>query len=118
MAKAIPDVTMDPSLTKFATATVMHACVGQPTTHANMVSTSLANASVSAQIVLADDTSGRKATVPAKSSVTVTTNGTADHVALSDGTTLLAVTTCTPQALTTANPVSFPTWKWNIQDPT
>lgn len=118
MAKAIPDVTMDPSLNKFATATTMYACSGPPANFAGISAVNLASVSVAGGILLGDDTSGRKATVPAKTAVTVTTNGTANHIALADATTLLAVTTCADVLLNTSTPVSFPAWKWNIQDPT
>jgi hypothetical protein len=72
----------------------------------------------SGDFTLADDTSGRKVTMAAKNTVTVTANGTATHVSLDDGTTLLYVTTCTSQALTTATPVNIPAWKVGIADPT
>lgn len=119
MAKAIPDVTMDPSLDKFATATRMTALSSQPANFAAIAAANLAQVTVaSGDFTKADDTSGRKVTVAAKSGVSVTASGTATHVGLDDGTTLLAVTTCTSQALTSGNTVNFPTWKWNIQDPT
>lgn len=118
MAKAIPDVTMDPSLDKFGTATRMMACSGQPANFAGIAAVALADVTMTGgDFTKADDTSGRKITVAAKNGVTVDTTGTATHVSLDDGTTLLAVTTCTSQALTAANTVNFPAWKWNIQDP-
>lgn len=68
------------------------------------------------------DTSGRKCTVTAKSSIVISTSGTATHVALLDVTNskLLRVTTCTSQALTAngSNTVSIPAWKFEIADPT
>ena len=68
------------------------------------------------------DTSGRKVTMGAKSSVLIDTSGTANHVALvrvADS-TLIYVTTCTSQALTAngSNTVNFPAWKIEIADPT
>ena len=65
------------------------------------------------------DTSGRKITVAAKSSVPIDVSGTATHIALHDGTTLRFVTTCTSLALTAGagNTVNFPTWKDEIADP-
>lgn len=119
MAKAIPDVTMDPSLDKFATSTRMVAASGQPANFAGIAAVLLASVTVaSGDFTKADDTSGRKVTVAAKNTVSVTNSGTATHVSLDDGSTLLAVTTCTSQALTAGNTVNFPSWKWNIQDPT
>jgi hypothetical protein len=64
------------------------------------------------------DTSGRKITTAAKSGVSVTASGTATHVSLDDGTTLLYVTTCTSQSLTSGNTVNIPAWKVEIADPT
>jgi hypothetical protein len=119
MAKAIPDVTMDPSLDKFATATRMVATSSQPANFAGIAAVALADVTLTgADFTKADDTSGRKVTVGAKNGVTVDSSGTATHVTLDDGSTLLAVTTCTSQALTAGNTVNFPAWKWNIQDPT
>lgn len=119
MAKAIPDVTMDPSLDKLATATRMTALSSQPANFAAIAAALLASQTMtSGDFAKADDTSGRKLTVAAKNAVSVTATGTATHVALDDGTTLLGVTTCTSQALTSGNQVNFPAWKWNIQDPT
>jgi hypothetical protein len=50
--------------------------------------------------------------------LTVDTTGTAAHVALvgSTGSTLLLVTTCTTQALTTGNTVNIPAWDDEILD--
>lgn len=65
------------------------------------------------------DISGRKLTVSNKSSVNVRLDGTATHVALLDTKqkTLLYVTTCTSQELTTGNSITFPKWDIEIADP-
>jgi hypothetical protein len=119
MAKAIPDVTMDPSLDKLATATRMTVCSTQPANFAGIAAVLLASQTMTGgDFTKADDTSGRKVTVAAKNGISVTTSGTAGHVCLDDGTTLLGVTTCTSQALTSGNQVNTPAWKWNIEDPT
>jgi len=54
----------------------------------------------------------------AQSGVTVDTTGTAAHVAWwgSSGSTLLLVTTCTTQALTTGNTVNIPVHDFEIRD--
>jgi len=119
MPKAVPNVTMDPSLAKFGTATRMSACSGEPANFAGIAAVQLAPVvMVGGDFAITDDTSGRRSTVAAKNAVTITATGSATHIALDDGTTLLFVTTCTAQALTAANLVNFPSWKWNIQDPT
>lgn len=106
-----------------ARVTQMTVCNAQPTTYAEATSTyKLADiALTSTGITLADgDTNGRKMTIGAKSGVTVDTTGTASHIALagSTGSTLLYVTTCTTQALTTGNTVDFPAWDVEIADAT
>ena len=62
----------------------------------------------------------RKVTTAAKNAVPVDASGTATHVALLDVTNslLLAVTTCTSQALTSGNTVNFPAWKIEVGAPT
>jgi hypothetical protein len=124
MAKAAPDIIMDGALDVIATGTKMVACSAQPTTYAE------ANATYAlADVVMAGgdftkangDTSGRKVTVAAKSSVLIDTSGTANHVALirTADSTLIYVTTCTGQALTAngSNTVNFPAWDIEIADP-
>jgi hypothetical protein len=99
-------------------------CSAEPTTYTE------ANATYAlADVTMADtdfthadgDTSGRKTTVGAKSSVLIDTSGTATHVALLDvtNTKLLYVTTCTSQALTAngSNTVNIPAWDIEIADP-
>ena len=124
MAKAAPDIIMDGALDVIATGTKAVACSAQPLTYAE------ANATYAlADVVLAGgdftkangDTSGRKVTVAAKSSVLIDASGTATHVALirTADSTLIYVTTCTSQALTAngSNTVNFPAWDIEIADP-
>ena len=124
MAKATPDAVLDKPLDEIATATRMIACSAQPTTYTEANSTyALADVTMGGgDFTKANgDTSGRKVTMSAKSSVLIDTSGTANHVALvrvSD-TTLLYVTTCTSQALTAngSNTVNFPAWDIEFADP-
>lgn len=119
MAKAIPDVTMDPSLDKLGTATRCSVVSGQPANFAGIAAVQLAPKTItSGDWAKADDTSGRKITMAAQNGVSVTATGTATHVCWDDGTTLLGVTTCTSQGLTSGNTVNIPAVKWNLQDPT
>lgn len=104
-----------------ARVTQMTVCNTEPTTYAEATSTyKLADTPVtSTDITLANgDTSGRKMTVAEQASVTVDTTGTGKWIALagSTGSTLLMVTTCTSQALTTGNTVTFPAWDDEILD--
>ena len=120
MAKVAPDATIDGGLTYIDGSNYECLCSGEPSDYTNAYTTlMLARVALDAgDIVLADDANGRKATIAAKSTVSVTNPGTATHVALVDtGTTSLRyVTTCTPAAITTT--VNIPAWKVNIQDPT
>jgi len=123
MAKLIADEVLDAALDKLATATAMVLCDTQPANHAALAGVALATEVMVAgdgngDYTIADDTSGRKCTMTAQAAVDVDSTGDGDHVALDDGTTLLAVTTCTTQAVTTDDQVNFPAWKAGIADPT
>ena len=63
---------------------------------------------------------GRKVTMAAKSGVPIDNSGTAQHIALVvvSTTTLIAVTTCTSQALTAGGTVDVPAWVFNAGAPT
>lgn len=67
------------------------------------------------------DVSGRKLVTGAKSGVLIDTSGTATHVAQLDvsNSLVLAVTECTPLALTAngSNTVNFPAWNREIAAP-
>jgi hypothetical protein len=102
-------------------ANIMTACSAQPTTRAEAVTTyALADVTMaSGDFTIANgDTNGRKVTIAQKTGVTVDANGTANHVALCDGTRLLLVTTCTAQVLTAGNTITFPAFDDEISDPT
>lgn len=124
MAKNVNTAVLDLALNDIKNnVTRMTACNAQPTTYAEGNATfALANVTMAGtDFTLANgDTSGRKVTVAAKSGVSIATSGTATHVALLDvtNTTLKLVTTCTSQALSTGGTVDFPTWKWEINQPT
>lgn len=99
----------------------MTACSAQPTTRTEAVTTyALADVTVAGgDFTKADgDTNGRKVTVAQKTGVNVDTSGTANHVALCDASNLLYVTTCTSQALTSGNSLTFNSWKVEVADPT
>lgn len=123
MAKLLPDGIIDGMLGYIrARLTGISVCATQPTTYAQATSTyKLAdqNGLTSTDLTLGDgDTSGRKITMKAQSGLTVDTTGTAAHVAWwgSSGSTLLLVTTCTTQALTTGNTVNIPAHDFEIRD--
>lgn len=126
MAKSQLDAIYDSGTLAYVRvrATRVTVCSTQPTTYAQANSTTgymLAKSDVitSTDFTLADgDVSGRKISVAAQNSITVSANGTAQHVAWigSTGSTLLLVTTCTSQSLTAANLVNIPAHDFEIQD--
>src|SRR5512139_3932100 len=124
MAKYRNDLMLDAAFDWVrARVTKINVCSTQPTTYAQATSTyMLAQGTLTSTgiTVTNGDTNGRKMHVASKTGLTVSVTGTAAHVALSGstGSTLLLVTTCTTQALTTGNTVNIPTWKDTIADAT
>lgn len=122
MAKLVADAVLDAALNILKNnANIMTACNAQPANRTDAVTTyMLGNVAMnSSDYTVADgDTNGRKVTMSQKSNVTVAANGTANHVALCDGSSLLYVTTATAQALTSGNTMTFNSWKIEIADPT
>ena len=120
MAKNAPDATIDGGILEtIQTATIMTACNAEPTTRTEAVTTfALADVTPTFTGPANGDTSGRKITMDQKTGVTIDTTGTATHVALCDGSSLLYVTTCTSQALTASNTMTFPAWDVEVADPT
>jgi hypothetical protein len=120
MAKWTIDLVMDAALDYIATGTIMTVCSAQPTNRTEAVTTyALADVSLAGgDFTKANgDSSGRKTTVAQKSNVTIDTTGTATHIAISDATNVILVTTCTSQALTAGGTVTVPSFKDEIGDP-
>lgn len=122
MAKMIADTVLDQALAKIATCTHQTVCSAQPANFAGIAAVTLA-----AKTVVAGDGNGdwtiaagaqRKVTTTSHSGVSITASGTATHIAYDDGTTLLAVTTCTSQALTSGGTVTIPAHKFEFASPT
>lgn len=122
MAKSVHNNVLDGAWDILDQATGLHACNAEPTTRTEAITTfQLASAVLTpnTDFTKADgDTSGRKVTVAAKSGATIDNTGTATHIAITDGSNLLAVTTCTSQGLTAAGTVDFPEFDLEILDPT
>lgn len=121
MARRVDDSVLDAALNVIAGANIMTACSQEPATRAEAVTTyALADVAMAGpDYTIADgDVSGRKVTMSQKTGVLIDADGDANHVALCDGTTLLYVTTCTPQTLTNGNTMTFNSWKVEIADPT
>lgn len=126
MAKWASDTVMDAALAVVATGTVLTVCSAQPTTYAEATSTyALADVVLTpgagnGDFTLANgDSSGRKVTVAQQADIPIDTSGTATHVAISisGSSTLLYVTTCTSQVLTSGGTVTVPAWDVEIADP-
>lgn len=122
MAVFIPDSKLDDQLTTLRGDNV-HVCSAQPTTYAEAATTyNLATQAVtSGNYALANgDTSGRKDTCTPATGTTISTSGTATHVAHTVGTTLQRVTTCTSLVLVAGggNTVDIGAHAHEIGDPT
>lgn len=120
MAKFANDSVLDALLDKVATGTILTVTSAQPTTRTEAVTTyKLADVVIDGtDFTKANgDTSGRKVTISSQDDVPVDTTGTATHVAICDGSSLLYVTTCTSQGLTAGNTVTVPAWKIEVADP-
>lgn len=122
MAKVAPNAMIDAALDYVAGCNLMIACSAEPSSYSDATTgVDLADVAMAGgDFIKADDISGRKLTMGAKSGVTIDHSGTASHIALcnSSDSSLRYVTTCTNQVLTAAGTVDFPSWKINIADPT
>ena len=130
MARLANDNVLDDGLDSMkaavdAVAGTMVVCEGAPTTYSHASNNKgTGDGKVLATVTnptltIADDTSGRKCTISAETGVTIDISGTADHIALTDGSAVLwFVTTATSQALVAAGTVDIPAWKVNVLDPT
>lgn len=118
MGKAIPDAIIDLMLAE-AEGTNIHVCSAEPANYAGIAAVELATDTITGSYAKANgDTSGRKNTLPAQSDLDIDSSGTATHVAISNGSdTLLLVTTCTSQALTSGGTVSTSAFAHEIRDP-
>lgn len=99
----------------------MVALPSAPASYAAAVTAALASTAVaSGDFSLASGSvSGRRLNVAAKPGVSVTTPGTASHVALLDdsGARILYLTTCPSSTLASGGTVSFAAWGIEISDP-
>lgn len=119
MAKVIPDAILDAMLNA-SEGTHIAVCSGEPANYAAISGLTLAGQAISGTITAAaGDTSGRKNTYPAQTSVSITSSGTATHVVTHNNTdTMYLVTTCTSQALTSGGTVDISAWDHELNDPT
>lgn len=108
MALFFPDATLDAALDAAITNAVtrIDICSAAPSNYAGIAAVSLGSKTVTSGVFTKGngDTSGRKVTMAQQTGVSVTGTGTANHLALSNGSSLLvAVLTVTSQAVTSGN---------------
>jgi len=124
MAKWANDAVMDAALDYVSTnATELYLCSGgaAPADRTAARAASLIDTttpvSPSFSANANGDVSGRKVTVQQVTDEAITASGDATHIALCSGTTLIYVTTCTTQTLTSGGTVTIPAWDIEIEDP-
>ena len=120
MAKWLNDSALDALLGVIDNGTIMTVCSQQPANRTQAVTTyALADVSLSGGDFSIGNGSpnGRTLTIASKSGVTVDATGSATHVAISDGSNLLAVTTCTNKSVDTGDTLNIPSWTINVSDP-
>ena len=121
MGKWVASDVLDGALQVISGATRMVALGGPAADFNAAMAGRLAEVSVMAGdfSIAPGDISGRKVSIAAKAGVSVTTAGTANHVALLDmvGGRLLYVTTCPDQPLTAGGDVNFDSWSVEIGAP-
>jgi len=122
MGKMVLDAVMDAALSEIKdNANQVHVCATEPTTRTEAVTTNqLASGSVvTGNFTQANgDSSGRKQTLAAQSGLDIDNTGSADHIAITDASRLLLVTTCASQSLTSGGTVDIGAFDQEIGDPT
>lgn len=124
MAKSVHNDILDAALNHIKNnVTEMTLCSQEPTTFTEAHTTyKLADVALTSGDFTgpADgDTSGRKITVDAQSSIPIDATGTATHVALTltASSQLQYITTCTNQALVSGNQTNTAAWDIELRDP-
>ncbi len=124
MAKQVHNDVLDAMLAEIATGNQLTVCSAEPANFAGIAALLLAEVVLTAGLGGGDytaadgDTNGRKVTVAQQAAMAIDNTGDATHIAIDDGTTLLYVTTCTTQGLTSGGTVTVPEWDIEIADPT
>lgn len=119
MAKLVPDAIIDTQLDAIE-GTHIAVCSGEPANYAAIAGLTLAGQAISGAVnKAAGDVSGRKLTYPAQTDISITSTGTANHVAIHNNSdTLYSVTTTSAdQALTSGGTVSTSAYDHEVNDP-
>lgn len=120
MGKIIPDANIDLMLANVE-GTHIHVCSAEPSTFLEATSTyNLASDSVGSYTKANGDSSGRKNTQAGTTGTSISSTGTATHIASTTltGSVLELVTTCVSQALTSGGTVDIGPFDHEIGDPT
>lgn len=116
MAKFTTDATIDAMLAVVANSGLrVDVCSAEPTTYAQATSTySLGSYTLTAGagngdwVIANGDTSGRKLTLTAQTGNNATANGTATHIAITNGVdTLITGVTCSSESTNTGSPLDI-----------
>jgi lipopolysaccharide export system protein LptA len=125
MAKTVDQNVQDAALNDIKNnANKLVVLSAQATTYAEANATfMLANVVIASGdfTLAAGDVSGRKVTIGAKNTISVSVSGTATHIAVIDTTNsrVKSQTTCTSQAINTGGTVDVPSYKvLEVQNPT
>lgn len=124
MAKELHNDVLDAALDEIATSVNLSFCSSQPADYSGiaavkLLSTTLTPGDGGGDFTITDgNTSGRKVAVSAQTGMVPSANGTVNWAVLDDGATLLAATTVTAQAVTTAQTWDSPAFNVEIGDPT
>ncbi len=118
MAKKIPDSLLDQMLSQIE-GTVIHICEGEPTDFADITNVELASKTIDVSYIKsAGVPTGRRNQLQPIGNIPISKSGTANHVAISNGTSILyCVTTCTPQALTSGGTVDTNAFSHDLNAP-
>lgn len=119
MSKYVINAMMDASLSYLANnITELYVCSGDPADRATAITNSLASRTGLGAGVWTGpangDVSGRKITKNAETGISITSNGTAATICCCSGTTLIAKTNVTAQALTSGGTVDVNAFKDEI----
>lgn len=117
MGKVVPDSILDQMLDQ-AEGSHITVCSAEPANYADIANVDLTGAAaIGAPSAANGDVSGRKNTYPAVTGISITVTGSATHIAMHDNSsTLLLVTTCPSQALTSGGTVDVAAFDHEIED--
>jgi hypothetical protein len=121
--KYVSDLILDNGIAYLkANGTEEYLCTSQPADRAAAIAASVASKTglTSGDYTGPSDgaVSGRKMTVNAQAGIVASADGTATHIAICSGTTLLLVTTVTSQVVTNGNTVNLPAFSDEMRDVT